>query len=176
MLDFTPAVETLLRTIHAQGDQGATFKWETGGYYRLAGTEYRVARRTFFPLTGDGYVEESDNDDAPVKLTAKGHEWMNRHPVPRGGSRGPYLPGRSPRPRAARRAPERLTAYGVMKDQFEENGMRPSLSPIYARAVEALRDLENADRLEAAGFPEAAAFLRKGRQALVDEAFGPEDR
>ncbi|MGX1268055.1 hypothetical protein [Streptomyces phaeoluteigriseus] len=106
--DFTPAVETLLRTIHAQGDGGASFAWETGGYYRLTGTDYRVARRSFFPLTGDGYVEENHDDSAPVKLTRKGRKWIDHHPVPRGGSRGPYRPrGRrsarqTPAPRPAR--------------------------------------------------------------------------
>lgn len=175
--DFTPAVETLLRTIHAQGDDGATFVWETGGYYRLAGTDYRVARRTFFPLTdaADPYVTGGNDDTVPVKLTARGHEWMTQHPVPR-GSRGPYTPGRTRRP-PVRRAPAvaQRTAYSVVKDQFEESGMRPSLSPVYARAVVALRDQENADRLVAAGFPEAAKFLRPD-QAVIDEAFGPEDR
>jgi hypothetical protein len=176
--DFTPAVETLLRTIHAQGAQGATFQWETGGYYRLAGTDYRVARRSFFPLTGDGYVEENQDDTAPVKLTAKGRKWVDDHPVPRGGSRGPYVPDRARRPRSVRRAPaaDKPTAYSVVKGQFEESGMRSSLSPVYTRAVLAMHDLEIADRLEADGFPEAAASLRLGRQALVDEAFGPEDR
>ncbi|MEU9355031.1 hypothetical protein AB0D65_29555 [Streptomyces griseoloalbus] len=100
--DFTPAVETLLRTIHAQGDGGASFIWQTGGYYRLVGTEYRVARRTFFPLTGGGYVEDNNDDSAPVKLTTKGHEWIEQHPVPRGGSRGPYRPHGA---RSARQAP-----------------------------------------------------------------------
>ena len=52
--------------------------------------------------------------------------------------------------------------------------MRPDLSPIYARALEALRDLENADELEAAGFPEAAEYLRKGKGIRVNRVFGPE--
>jgi hypothetical protein len=51
MPDFTPATERLLRAIAAKGDEGANFTWQTGGYYRLAGTDSIVARRTFFPLT-----------------------------------------------------------------------------------------------------------------------------
>lgn len=176
MPDFPPAAERLLRTIAEQGDKGATFVWETGGYYRLAGTDYRVARRTFFPLTGGGdpYVDDGGDNSAPVKLTARGREWMRQHPVPR-GSRGPYVPGRT-RPSGSRQAPAtgRPTAYSVVKDQYEESGMRPSLSPVYARAVLAMHDLETADRLDAAGFPEAAEFLRSGRQPLINEAFGPE--
>ncbi|MEU1592803.1 hypothetical protein ABZ468_08055 [Streptomyces sp. NPDC005708] len=101
--EFTPAVETLLRTIAQQGESGAAFKWETGGYYRLEGTDYRVARRTFFPLTGGGYVEENQDDTAPMKLTDKGRKWMADHPVPR-GSRGPYVPRRSARSRTVARA------------------------------------------------------------------------
>ncbi|GAA2439586.1 hypothetical protein [Streptomyces glaucus] len=179
MPDFSAATERLLRTIAQQGDTGAAFVWETGGYYRLAGTDYRVARRTFFPLTDEAgpYVTGGNDDTVPVKLTARGHEWIRQHPVPR-GSRGPsYRAGVTRRPPARRSAAaDKPTAYGVVKGQFEESGMRSSLSPIYARAVLAMHDLETADQLEAAGFPEAAEFLRSGRQSLVDEAFGPEDR
>ncbi|MDH6629418.1 hypothetical protein M2271_007254 [Streptomyces sp. LBL] len=178
MPDFTPAVETLLRTIHAQGAPGATFQVMPRARYRLAGTDYVVSQRTFYPLTGDGYVTDGGDDSAPVRLTAKGLEWTDDHPVPRGGSRGPYFPDRARRPRSPRWTPasEQRTAYSVVKDQFEENGMRFALSPVYARAVLAMHDLETANRLEEDGFPEAAASLRVGRQALVDEAFGPEGR
>ncbi|WP_406730704.1 hypothetical protein [Streptomyces sp. NBC_01794] len=31
------ATERLLRTVAGQGDTGAMFVWETGGFYRLAG-------------------------------------------------------------------------------------------------------------------------------------------
>ncbi|MFJ1552749.1 hypothetical protein [Streptomyces mirabilis] len=51
--------------------------------------------------------------------------------------------------------------------------MSSLFSPIYARAVLAMHDLETADQLAAAGFSQAAEFLRPGHQALVDEAFGP---
>ncbi|MFF8696218.1 hypothetical protein ACF08W_28805 [Streptomyces sp. NPDC015144] len=104
---FTPAVETLLRTIAEAGDTGAQFKVEPRLRYRLSGTEYVVNQRSFHKLTADGYVTDSGNDMAPVKLTDRGHEWIRQHPVPHGGSRGPYRP-RGTRP--ARRAPAQRPA------------------------------------------------------------------
>lgn len=52
MPDFTPAVETLLRTIAEAGDKSAQFQRITGRRYRLTGTDYVVQQRTFYPLTG----------------------------------------------------------------------------------------------------------------------------
>jgi hypothetical protein len=98
MPELTPAVEKLLRTIAEQGEGGATFEVMARLRYRLVGTDYVVNQRSFYPLTGDGYVSDNDNDSAPVKLTDKGRKWMADHPVPRGG-RGPYKPSRARRPR-----------------------------------------------------------------------------
>jgi hypothetical protein len=99
MPEFTPAVESLLRTIAEAGDQGAQFEWIAGRRYRLTGTDYVVQQRTFYPLTGGStpYVDDAGDDLAPVKLTAHGREWIRQHPVPRGSSRGAYRP-RGPRP------------------------------------------------------------------------------
>ncbi|MFE6639587.1 hypothetical protein ACFVFT_38265 [Streptomyces tendae] len=94
--DFTPAVETLLRTIAEAGDKGAQFQVEPRLRYRLAGTNYVVNQRSFYPLTSGAYVTDGGDDMAPVRLTDRGREWIRQHPVPR-GSRGPYRP-RGPRP------------------------------------------------------------------------------
>ncbi|SEE85088.1 hypothetical protein SAMN05216483_6787 [Streptomyces sp. 2131.1] len=102
MPEFTPAVETLLRTIAEAGDTGAQFKVEPRLRYRLSGTEYVVNQRSFYPLTTNGYVTDGGDDMAPVKLTDRGREWIRQHPVPRGGSRGPYRPHK---PRSARQDP-----------------------------------------------------------------------
>jgi hypothetical protein len=101
MPDFTPAVETLLRTIAEAGSTGAQFAVAPRARYRLTGTDYVVNQRSFYPLTSAGYVTDGGDDSAPVKLTASGREWMERHPVPRGG-RGPY---RQRGPRSVRQAP-----------------------------------------------------------------------
>jgi hypothetical protein len=176
MPDFTPAVETLLRTVASAGDKGARFDVAPRCRYRLTGTDYVVNQRSFYPLTSRGYATDGGDDSAPVKLTARGREWMKQNPVPR-GSRGPHScrPGPRPQPAPQPRATARqLSAYAVMKGQFEESGMHSFRSPVYARAVLAMRDLETADKLERTGFPEAAEHLRIGLQALVDAAFGPE--
>ncbi|MEV8344582.1 hypothetical protein [Streptomyces niveus] len=102
MPDFTPAVETLLRTIAEAGDKGAQFAQAPRARYRLAGTDYVVNQRSFYPLTGGEYVTDGSNDMAPVRLTDRGREWIRQHPVPHGGSRGPYRPRRT---RSARQAP-----------------------------------------------------------------------
>ncbi|MFF4902235.1 hypothetical protein [Streptomyces sp. NPDC001068] len=101
MPDFTPAVETLLRTIAEAGSTGAQFAVAPRARYRLTGTDYVVNQSSFYPLTSAGYVTDGGDDSAPVKLTDSGRKWMEQHPVPRGG-RGPYRPrGRRP----ARQAP-----------------------------------------------------------------------
>ncbi|MER6109338.1 hypothetical protein [Streptomyces hirsutus] len=71
--------------------------------------------------------------------------------------------------------PQEPTAEEVVKGQFEENGLPSSLVPTYTAAVLALRDRENAATLRAAGFDDAAALLEPD-PAVIDEAFGPEDR
>lgn len=121
MPDFTPAVETLLRTIAEQGEGGATFEVMPRLRYRLVGTDYVVNQRSFYPLTGDGYVTDDSDDSAPVKLTDKGRKWMEQHPVPRGG-RGPYMPRRSARSRtvARARATQRSRAAGGFTAEIEE--------------------------------------------------------
>ncbi|MFK0159165.1 hypothetical protein ACIQVK_44730 [Streptomyces sp. NPDC090493] len=110
MPDFTPAVETLLRTIAEASDKGAQFKVAPRRRYQLVGTDYVVNQSTFYPLTGGEYVTDGGNDQAPVRLTDRGREWIRQHPVPHGGSRGPYRPRR---PRSARQAPApRATRFG----------------------------------------------------------------
>ncbi|QFG13217.1 hypothetical protein SEA_GILGAMESH_25 [Streptomyces phage Gilgamesh] len=103
MPDFTPAVETLLRTIAEAGDNGAQFKVEPRRRYRLTGTDYVVNQRSFYPLTAGAYVTDGGDDQAPVKLTDRGRDWIRQHPVPRGGARGPYRPRG---PRSGRQAAE----------------------------------------------------------------------
>lgn len=83
--DFTPAVETLLRTIAQAGNNGAQFQVAPRRRYRLAGTDYVVNQSSFYPLTAGEYVTDGGDDHAPVKLTARGREWIRQNPVPRGG-------------------------------------------------------------------------------------------
>lgn len=68
-----PASERLLREIAKRdtGD-GVHFTWETGGYFRLTGTDYRVARRTFFPLTGWNSLIDDLGGDEPVRINDAG--------------------------------------------------------------------------------------------------------
>ncbi|MGW4086939.1 hypothetical protein ACWEGS_28305 [Streptomyces sp. NPDC004822] len=109
MPDFTPAVETPLRTIAEAGDKGAQFQVAPRRRYRLAGTNYVVNQSSFYPLTGGEYVTDGGDDMAPVRLTERGREWIREHPVPRGG-RGPYRPRRT---RSTRLAPApRATRFG----------------------------------------------------------------
>lgn len=72
-----PAAEKLLREIAKRdtGD-GVHFTWETGGYYRLTGTDYRVARRTFFPLTARPYLVEDRGGDSPARITEAGRKYL----------------------------------------------------------------------------------------------------
>lgn len=65
------------------------------------------------------------------------------------------------------------TAESVVRGQFEESGLHPSLVPIYTAAVLALRDLESAAKLRQAGFAEAAAHLEPD-PAVIAAAFGPQ--
>ncbi|MFI5990245.1 hypothetical protein ACIBAC_00125 [Streptomyces sp. NPDC051362] len=121
MPDFTPAVETLLRTIAGAGGSGAQFAREPRARYRLSGTDYVVDRRSFFPLTGGGYVTDGGEDSAPVRLTARGKEWMEQHPVPHGGARGPYRPrGRRPAPRQALASRARFAYAGGFSAELVE--------------------------------------------------------
>ncbi|MFD9394183.1 hypothetical protein ACFWBB_26625 [Streptomyces sp. NPDC060000] len=118
--DFTPAVETLLRTIAEAGDKGAQFQVAPRRRYRLTGTDYVVNQRSFFPLTNGKYVTDGGDDSAPVKLTARGREWIRQHPVTRGGSRGPYRRGpRSVRQNLAPR-PTRLAYAGGFTAELTE--------------------------------------------------------
>ncbi|MEV0487263.1 hypothetical protein AB0I69_42525 [Streptomyces sp. NPDC050508] len=69
---------------------------------------------------------------------------------------------------------EETTAEGRVADLLREAGVREELVPTYAAAHMALRDTENAARLRAAGYPEAAALLQPSA-VLIDAAWG-EDR
>ncbi|MEU9495873.1 hypothetical protein AB0D73_29350 [Streptomyces sp. NPDC048215] len=66
------------------------------------------------------------------------------------------------------------TAKDVLTRLLEENGLPPSLMPTYTAAVSALFDRDAAARLRTAGFTDAADALEPD-QAVIDEAFGPED-
>ena len=65
------------------------------------------------------------------------------------------------------------TAHERVTNQYEEIGMRRSMSRTYAAAVVALRDREIAALLRAAGHADAAALIEPD-PAVIDEAFGPE--
>ncbi|MFF1600792.1 hypothetical protein ACFVYV_25340 [Streptomyces mirabilis] len=120
MPDFTPAVETLLRTIAEAGSTGAQFVVAPRARYRLTGTDYVVNQRSFYPLTSAGYVTDGGDDSAPVKLTASGRKWMEQHPVPRGG-RGPYRPrGTRPARQAPATRPARLAHAGGFTAELVE--------------------------------------------------------
>ncbi|MFF9901271.1 hypothetical protein [Streptomyces longispororuber] len=121
MSDFTPAVETLLRTIAEAGDKGAQFQVAPRRRYQLVGTDYVVDQRSFYPLTAGGYVTDGGDDTAPVRVTERGREWIRQHPVPRGGSRGPYRPrGTRPAHQAPARRPARFGYAGGFTAELAE--------------------------------------------------------
>jgi hypothetical protein len=67
------------------------------------------------------------------------------------------------------------TAEQRVTGLFEEAGLPDRLVPTYTKALLALRDMENAAKLRAAGFQEAAALLQPD-PALIEEAWGEEER
>lgn len=68
-----PASEKLLREI-AKYDTGAGVRFHSGaaGRYIHPNTLAAYNARTFYPLTGRGYVTDDENDSAPVRVTEAG--------------------------------------------------------------------------------------------------------
>lgn len=77
------------------------------------------------------------------------------------------------RSRAERLRARISSSRRVVTGLYEETGLigRPELVPDNTAAVLALRDRENAARLRAAGFTDAATFLETD-PAVIDQAFG----
>lgn len=77
MPHLSRTAEKLLRTIAAHDTgSGVAFEWLPRGRYRMTGSTYTVCRRTFFPLTGAGLVTDNGNDDAPVRITEAGRDYL----------------------------------------------------------------------------------------------------
>ncbi|MFD7661267.1 hypothetical protein [Streptomyces sp. NPDC059788] len=72
-----PAALRLLREI-AQRDagDGVAFVSAPCGRWRLDGTTYVVADRTFHPLDAAGYVDVGNGRTDPVRLTRAGHAYL----------------------------------------------------------------------------------------------------
>ncbi|MFF9309971.1 hypothetical protein ACF1BS_03580 [Streptomyces sp. NPDC014748] len=75
MTDLSPASQKLLREI-AKYDTGAgvLFQHESRSRYSHPHTRSVYNRRTFFPLTGQGLVDDGGNDEAPVRVTEAGRK------------------------------------------------------------------------------------------------------
>lgn len=75
MTDLSPASQKLLREI-AKHDTGAGVLFEHAARARYAhpNTLSVYNRRTFFPLTGRGLVDDGGGDHAPVRITEAGRQ------------------------------------------------------------------------------------------------------
>ncbi|MBT2429408.1 hypothetical protein J7F02_28280 [Streptomyces sp. ISL-112] len=72
-----PASEKLLREI-AKYDTGAGVRFYSGpaGRYIHPNTLAAYNARTFYPLTGRGYVTDDENDSAPMRITEAGRQLL----------------------------------------------------------------------------------------------------
>lgn len=75
MPDLSPASQKLLREI-AKYDTGAGVRFLHAAYGRYShpNTLTVYNRRSFFPLTGRGLVDDGGDDSAPVRITEAGRE------------------------------------------------------------------------------------------------------
>ncbi|MET9909743.1 hypothetical protein ABZZ74_23560 [Streptomyces sp. NPDC006476] len=75
MTDLSPASQKLLREI-AKYDTGVgvLFRHEPRSRYSHPHTRSVYNRRTFFPLTGGGLVDDGGSDETPVRITEAGRK------------------------------------------------------------------------------------------------------
>ncbi|MGW5711633.1 hypothetical protein [Streptomyces olivaceus] len=75
MIDLSPSSQKLLREIakYDTGD-GVRFRVAPRARYMHPDTYSVYNARTFYPLTGQGLVDDGGNDDAPVRVTEAGRK------------------------------------------------------------------------------------------------------